>query len=145
MKSFSIHANQTRISLLIIKSRNISNGKIGHFLAYLFADSIPFPYDIPCLKKERKFTRPNSRKANIVKRFADDTKLYAVVNEEKQQIRLQNVIDSFLKWSDRWLLKFNKSKCKHIHLGPNTNIKYKMRESNIQQVTEEKDLGIRQA
>jgi hypothetical protein len=60
----SIHANQTRISLLIIKSRNISNGKIGHFLAYLFADSIPFPYDIPCLKKERKFTRPNSRKAN---------------------------------------------------------------------------------
>jgi hypothetical protein len=27
-------------------------------------------------------------------------------------------------------------------LLPNTNIKYKMRESNIQQVTEEKDLGI---
>ena len=24
-----------------------SNGKIGHFLASLFADSIPFPYDIP--------------------------------------------------------------------------------------------------
>ena len=75
---------------------------------------------------------------NIVKLFADDTKLYAVVNEEKQQISLQNDIDSLLKWSDRWLLKFNKSKCKHIHLGPNTNIKYKMRESNIQQVTEEK-------
>ena len=57
-----------------------------------------------------------------------------MVNEEKQQISLQNDIDS--------LLKFNNSKCKHIHLGPNTNIKYKMRESNIQQVTEEKDLGI---
>jgi hypothetical protein len=24
-----------------------SNGEIGHFLASLFADSIPFPYDIP--------------------------------------------------------------------------------------------------
>ena len=36
-----------RISLLIIKSRDTSNGKIGHFLASLFADSIPFPYDIP--------------------------------------------------------------------------------------------------
>jgi hypothetical protein len=35
-----------RISLLIIKSRDTSNGKIGHFLASLFADSIPFPYDI---------------------------------------------------------------------------------------------------
>ena len=75
---------------------------------------------------------------NIVKLFADDTKLYAVVNEEEQQISLQNDIDSLLKWSDRWLLKFNKSKCKHIHLGPNTNIKNKMGESDIQQVTEEK-------
>jgi hypothetical protein len=23
-------------------------GKIGHFLASLFTDSVPFPYDIPC-------------------------------------------------------------------------------------------------
>ena len=46
---------------------------------------------------------------NIVKLFADDTKLYAVVNEEKQQISLQNDIDSLLKWSDRWLLKFNRT------------------------------------
>jgi hypothetical protein len=66
-----------------------------------------------------------------------------VLNEEEQQISLQNDIDSLLKWSERWLLKFNKSKCKHVHLGPNTNIKYKMGESEIQQVTEEKDdLGI---
>jgi hypothetical protein len=36
-----------KISLLIIKSQGTSNGKIGHFLATLFADSIPFPYDIP--------------------------------------------------------------------------------------------------
>jgi hypothetical protein len=62
------------------------------------------------------------------------------MNEEEQQISLQNDIDTLLKWSDRWLLKFNKSKCKHVHLGP--NIKYKMGESEIQQVTEEKDLGI---
>ena len=47
---------------------------------------------------------------NIVKLFADDAKLYAVVNEEEQQISLQNDIDSLLKWSDRWLLKFNESK-----------------------------------
>jgi hypothetical protein len=38
---------------------------------------------------------------NIAKLFADDTKLYAVVNEEEQQISLQNDIDSLLKWSDR--------------------------------------------
>ena len=34
----------TRISLLIMKSRDTSNGKIGHFLASLFADSIPCIY-----------------------------------------------------------------------------------------------------
>ena len=34
---------------------------------------------------------------NIVKLFADDTKLYAVVNEEKQQISLQNDIDKFIE------------------------------------------------
>jgi hypothetical protein len=39
-----------RISLLIIKSWDTSNGKIGHFLALLFAGSIPLPYDIPCQK-----------------------------------------------------------------------------------------------
>ena len=38
---------------------------------------------------------------NIAKLFADDTKLYAEVNEEEQQISLQNDIDSLLKWSDR--------------------------------------------
>ena len=67
-----------------------------------------------------------------------------MVNEEEQQISLQNDIDSLLKWSDRWfkILIFNKSKCKHVHLGLNANIKYKMGESEIQQVTEEKDLGI---
>jgi hypothetical protein len=40
MKSFSIYENETR------KSRDTSNDKIGHFLASLFADSVPFTYDI---------------------------------------------------------------------------------------------------
>ena len=52
MKSFSIYE---RISLLIIKSRDTSNGKIGHFLASLFADSISFPYDIPWLHHVTSF------------------------------------------------------------------------------------------
>ena len=37
-----------------IKSRDTSNGKIGHFLASIFADFIPFPYDIPCLYPLKK-------------------------------------------------------------------------------------------
>jgi hypothetical protein len=75
---------------------------------------------------------------NIAKTFADDTKVYAVVNkEEEQHSLLQNDINNLVHWSDKWLLKFNKSKCKHA-----TNTKYKMGENEINQVTGEKDLGI---
>jgi len=75
---------------------------------------------------------------NIAKIFADDTKVYAVVNkEEEQHSLLQNDINNLVHWSDKWLLKFNKSKYKHA-----TNTKYKMGENEINQVTGEKDLGI---
>ena len=38
--------------------------------------------------------------------------------------------------------KIQQVKCKHVHLGHATNTKYKMGENEINQVTEEKDLGI---
>jgi hypothetical protein len=79
---------------------------------------------------------------NIAKLFADDTKLYAVVNKEEEQHSLQNDINNLVHWSDKWLLKFNKSKCKYVHLGHATNTKYKMGENEINQVTEEKDLEV---
>jgi hypothetical protein len=79
---------------------------------------------------------------NIAKLFADDTKVYAVVNKKEEQHSLQNDINNLVLWSDKWLLKFNKSKCKHVHLGHATNTKYKMGENEINQVTEENDLGI---
>jgi hypothetical protein len=58
---------------------------------------------------------------NIAKLFADDTKLYAVVNKEEEQHSLQNDINNLVHWSDKWLLKFNKSKYKHVHIGHATN------------------------
>ena len=59
-----------------------------------------------------------------------------VVNKEDQN-SLQNDIYNMLQ-SDTWLLKFNTSKCKHVHLGHPTNTKYKKGENEI----DEKDLGI---
>jgi hypothetical protein len=79
---------------------------------------------------------------NIAKLFADDTKVYTVVNKEEEQHSLQNDINNLVHWSDKWLLKFNKSKCKHVHLGHATNKKHKMGENEINLVTEEKNLGI---
>jgi hypothetical protein len=48
-------------------------------------------------------------------------------------------IDKLMNWSDTWLLKFNKSKCKHMHLGPETDYNYMMEENMIANTMEEKD------
>jgi hypothetical protein len=45
------------------------------------------------------------------------------VNKKEEQHSLQNDINNRVHWSDKWLLKFNKSKCKYVHLGHATNTK----------------------
>ena len=79
---------------------------------------------------------------SIVKLFADDTKIYANVNTIENQERLQEDINNLMEWSNSWQLKFNKSKCKHLHLGRNTDTTYKIEGENIEKITEEKDLGV---
>ena len=58
---------------------------------------------------------------NMAKFFADDTKLYAIVNNDEERASLQNDIHRLVQWSKDWLLKFNASKCKHVHFGLETN------------------------
>ena len=79
---------------------------------------------------------------SIVKIFADDTKIYARVNNDEEHKILQEDLDNLMKWSDDWLLKFNKSKCKHLHIGRDTNKTYTIDGENINLTTEEKDLGV---
>jgi hypothetical protein len=54
---------------------------------------------------------------NMAKIFADDIKLYAIVNNDEERASLQNDIDRLVQWSKDWLLKFKTSKCKHVHFG----------------------------
>lgn len=53
---------------------------------------------------------------SIIKLFADDTKMYSVVNKPEQAVIMQNDILNLIKWSDDWLLKFNNDKSKHMFL-----------------------------
>ncbi|KAK3084777.1 hypothetical protein FSP39_018740 [Pinctada imbricata] len=80
---------------------------------------------------------------NAVKLFADDTKLYGKSNNNQDHSSLQQDICNLLDWSDRWQLKFNPQKCKHMHLGglslPDA---YMMGDVRIEPTTVEKDLGI---
>ena len=79
---------------------------------------------------------------NIVKLFADDTKLYSVVKNMNDQISLQSDINNLLEWSDTWLLSFNTDKCKYLRIGGQTDTRYKMGDKEITFTNQEKDLGI---
>ena len=80
--------------------------------------------------------------SSFVKLFANDTTLYSVVNNKTDEDILQKDLDLLIDWSDKWLLKFNKTKCKHLHFGNNQVKKYKLGNLEISQTENEKDLGI---
>ena len=90
---------------------------------------------------------PNVVKDNNVKIFADDTKVYKSINDDNDNKCLQGAIDEMFLWTQKWLLKFNKDKCKVLHLGRNNpHHKYSIGEEDDRVVLEttdlEKDLGV---
>ena len=80
---------------------------------------------------------------NFTMLFADDTKIYSVVNNERDRNSLQDDINKLIAWSDKWQLRFNASKCKVMHYGrQNQKFEYTMDTVQVQAVSEEKDLGV---
>ena len=60
---------------------------------------------------------PNISTNTPVKIFADDTKVYKGIESEDDVKELQMAIDEMYQWTQKWLLNFNKEKCKILHLG----------------------------
>ena len=52
---------------------------------------------------------------DLVKIFADDTKVFTAVHEDADWKRLQKDLDNLSDWSDRWQLRFNVGKCGVMH------------------------------
>ena len=77
-----------------------------------------------------------------IKLFADDTKLYSRVPVQTDA-PLQADIISLMKWSEEWLLPFNVTKCRVMHLGyQNPGRSYNLNGAMLEEVDEERDLGI---
>ena len=81
-----------------------------------------------------------------VRMFADDTKIWQVIRDEKDCLKLQEDLQSLEAWSEKWLLRFNAAKCKIMHMGRDSGAKYHLYDSNELKelkITEvERDLGI---
>ena len=75
--------------------------------------------------------------------YADDSKLIGIADGT-----LQNDLNSLSLWASTWMMEFNPSKCKVIHMGLHNNqISYFMLDKSgtriqVEAVESERDLGV---
>lgn len=77
--------------------------------------------------------------------FADDTKIFKIINNQNDRDTLQNDLKKLTEWSETWLLKFHPDKCKFMHIGKNgppDDFHYDLMGTSLEQVHEEKDIGV---
>jgi hypothetical protein len=80
---------------------------------------------------------------SYVKIFADDTKIFNVIQSVESYNILQEDIRKIIDWTDKWQLYFNRDKCKIIHYGRNNlTFEYFMNNHKVEVVDFEKDLGV---
>ena len=80
---------------------------------------------------------------NRLLKFADDTKILGKVSSHQDAQSMREDLKKISKWSETWQMNFNLEKCKVMHLGPrNSKTKFDMLGHNLEEITEERDLGV---
>ena len=79
----------------------------------------------------------------IIKKFADDTKVAQVLNGPEDAEELQRTLDSLCEWARTWGMAFNVEKCHVMHLGLNNQRQeYRMNGSRLSTTECERDIGV---
>ncbi|GAB0183368.1 cAMP-dependent protein kinase inhibitor alpha [Grus japonensis] len=79
----------------------------------------------------------------IPSKFADDTKLCGIVHMLEERDTIQRDLDRLVRWVHASCMKFNKAKCKVLHMGQgNPKHNYRLGGEWIESNPEEKDLGV---
>jgi len=80
---------------------------------------------------------------DILRKFADDTKLGQTVSTPEERELLQQALDKLCEWSEKWGMEFNVKKCKVMHLGYNNpGHSYSMNNQQLSATEEERDIGV---
>ena len=80
--------------------------------------------------------------------YADDAKIYKVINKMPDQFHLQAVVNLVKNWSDEWLLRLNIDKCKTVsyHLKNQFDTQYHIVHDNntysLEKLDSINDLGV---
>ena len=81
--------------------------------------------------------------AEILWKFADDTKIAQPIRSGADKVALQRALDSLTGWAENWGMAFNVQKCKVMHVGRNNpRHDYTMGGSILAETVEERDLGV---
>jgi len=76
-------------------------------------------------------------------KFADETKLGGTATALEDRVIIQNDLDKLEKWFEGNRMKFNKDKCKVLHLGLNNQFHtYRMGSNCLERSMAERDLGV---
>ena len=80
---------------------------------------------------------------DIIKKFADDTKVGQVITSDEDRAKLQDALEALSTWATTWGMAFNVKKCKVMHIGSrNPKYQYSMGGENLVVTEEERDIGV---